>query len=102
MDDVIYQSRFLKEKLATIVVELAKKVWPTEWPDFARLLQDLYGSGVGYLSLAGFIRQGTDFECRYRSVVRTWFSRSFVRWVKTCLSLTMSLQASGKRSFRHL
>ena len=49
-DDVIYQSRFLKEKLATIVAEVAKKTWPTEWTDFARLLQDLYGSGVSCLS----------------------------------------------------
>ncbi|KAI9031353.1 armadillo-type protein [Hyaloraphidium curvatum] len=46
-DALVYQKKFLKEKLATIVVEIAKRMWPLEWTDFETLLQELYASGPG-------------------------------------------------------
>ncbi|RUS23455.1 hypothetical protein BC937DRAFT_86141 [Endogone sp. FLAS-F59071] len=44
-NDIMEEKGFIKAKLATIFVEVAKREWPGRWEDMDHILQELYTSG---------------------------------------------------------
>lgn len=42
----VAQANFVKEKLVTVVVEIAKREWPQQWPELLPTLFQLAQQGV--------------------------------------------------------
>ncbi|ORX88546.1 ARM repeat-containing protein [Basidiobolus meristosporus CBS 931.73] len=40
--DILLERKFIKEKVASIFVEIAKRTWPSKWPQMDGLLRDMY------------------------------------------------------------
>ncbi|KAK9762432.1 karyopherin [Basidiobolus ranarum] len=40
--DILTERKFIKEKVASIFVEIAKRTWPSKWPQMDMLLRDMY------------------------------------------------------------
>ena len=44
--DILTEPSYLKEKLAQVVVDVAKRDWPQRWPDLLDTLEKLMATGV--------------------------------------------------------
>lgn len=46
--DILTEQSFIKEKVAKLFAEIAKKEWPSRWNDMDKLFQRLYSESVRF------------------------------------------------------
>lgn len=46
--DILTEQSFIKEKVAKLFAEIAKKEWPSRWNDMDKLLHRLYSESVRF------------------------------------------------------
>ena len=57
------EKTFIKEKIADLAVQLAKRAWPQLWPDMISTLIQLASLGVRFLALLPCLLDECDQIC---------------------------------------
>ncbi|KAJ3090614.1 hypothetical protein HK102_003205 [Quaeritorhiza haematococci] len=106
--DILVERPFIKEKLAKLVVEVAKRMWPLQWPDMDALLRELYVSSpisqelvlIIYRSLAEdiFIYDDAIASMRNKELTTAMFSVVCSARVLTDAHQGAQEQARGSRA----